>query len=85
MTMMKLTVMTRCMMDDRAYRSMPPRAPGAAPTHQGVLPTLAALTPPHDGLLLLAALTGNRSLLTAWLRVERTRELAVVPGAAWGG
>jgi len=29
---------------------------------------------PHDGLLLLAALTGNRRLLAAWETVERTRE-----------
>jgi hypothetical protein len=35
------------------------------------------LTPaPHDGLLLLAALTGNRRLLRAWFQVEQVRERA---------
>jgi hypothetical protein len=31
-------------------------------------------TEEHDGLLLLAALTGNREILRAWLRLEQARE-----------
>jgi hypothetical protein len=57
-----------------------------APDHQPSTRVLEALpagwegtpssTAPHDGLLLLAALTGNQALLRAWLRVENERTAA---------
>ena len=61
-------------MDDQAPSTMTPPAPGAQDARHGVLPVGASLmSAPHDGLLLLAALTGHRSLLTVWLRVEGHR------------
>ena len=40
-------------------------------THPGARFVAAARSAPHDGLLLLAALTANRSVLSAWLRREQ--------------
>lgn len=60
-------------MIDWAQRTLTPPAPGAKRMRHGGLPAAAARSAPHDGLLLLAALTGSRGLLTAWWRVERGR------------
>jgi hypothetical protein len=73
-------------MIDRTGRTTAPPASDAERTRHGAL--LAATSPgsdPHDGLLLLAALTGHRGLLTAWLRAERARERAGAAGVAGAG
>lgn len=73
-------------MSDPARRTMPSPAPNAERARHGAPPAATSLTSaPHDGLLLLAALTGHRGLLTAWLRVERGRGRADAAGGAWGG
>jgi hypothetical protein len=73
-------------MIDQTERTTTPPAPNADRARSGALPAVTSpRSAPHDGLLLLAALTGHRGLLTAWLQVERGREQVGAAGVARTG